>query len=103
MVLEHLNMTIKSTECPTGSWNKWYPLWKWDIIQISESNSMFKIINGHSRGCLIIDGKVPKLAACEEESNTWILNQATMTTTITTATTTTTTTKTSIGKFSLIN
>ena len=83
MALEHINMTIKSSECPKTSGSTL----KWDIIQISESNSTYKIINGHSRGCLIIDGKVPKSttsARCDEESNTWILNQAT-----------------SIGKFSV--
>ena len=101
MALEHINMTIKSSECPKKSGSTL----KWDIIQVSESNSTFKIINGHTRGCLIIDGKVPKSttsARCDEESNTWILNQAIMTTTITTTTATTTTTKTSIGKFSVI-
>ena len=85
-------MTISSRECV----KKWGTLQSWDIIQVSESNSTFKIINGHSRGYLIIDGKVPKSASSAdnvEEINTWILNQATMTTT----------TKTSIGKFSIIN
>ena len=82
MCLEHINMTILSIECVKKYAGKWGGWQSWDIIQVSEFDSTFKIMNGHK--CLIIDGKVPKLARCEEESNTWILNQAT-----------------SIGKFSV--
>ena len=105
MALEHINNTISSRECLKKWEGKWEQRQSWEIIQVSESDRTFKIINGRNRGCLIIDGKVPKSARCDDNAEyTWILNQATMTTTITTTettTTTTTTTTTSIGKFSV--
>ena len=57
MALDHINNTISSRECLKKWEGKWEQRQSWEIIQVSESNSTFKIINGHSRGCLIIDGK----------------------------------------------
>ena len=74
MGFEPSTVTISSRECIKKNAGKWGAWQAWDIIQVSEFDSTFKIMNGQS--CLIIDGKVLKLARCEEESNTWILNQA---------------------------